>query len=93
MQNREHETIEGRNFNVHESTGKEILLVAHVDDILILGDMKLVNALFEELKTNVLLKLVGTVQKINEEFLSVVGTQKPEEGNLVQCIIVQMRKE
>ena len=34
-----------------ESTGKEVLLVVHVDDILIFGNMKLVNVLFEELKT------------------------------------------
>ncbi len=50
-----------------ESTGKEVLLVVHVEDILIFGNMKLVNALFEELKTKVLLNLVGTVQKINDE--------------------------
>jgi hypothetical protein len=36
---------------------------------------------------------VHAAEEINEEVLSVVGTQKPEEGNLVQCIIVQMRKE
>jgi hypothetical protein len=53
-----------------ESTGKEVLLVVHVDDILIFGNMKLANALFEELKTKVLLKLVGTVQKINHEINS-----------------------
>jgi hypothetical protein len=36
---------------------------------------------------------VHAAEEINEEVLSVVGTQKPEEGNLVQGIIVQMRKQ
>ncbi len=39
----------------------------HVDDILIFGNMKLVDVSFEELKTKVLLKLAGTVQKITDE--------------------------
>ena len=66
-----------------ESTGKEILLVVHVDDILILGDMKLVNALFEELKTKVLLKLVGIVQKVNDEVIYIGRSLRMTENGYV----------
>ena len=50
-----------------EKNGKPIAHVVHVDDLLIFGLLSLIQALFEELQTKLLLKCVGVLKKEGDE--------------------------
>ncbi len=65
---------EVRTLNAREITDKNVALIAHIDDLLIVGDVELAH-LFDELKTKVLLKLVGAA-KVGSEFTYVGRTLK-----------------
>ena len=55
-----------------EITGKSILMIVHVDDLLILGCLKFGFELFAEFKLKILLKLVGVIKENNQK-VSYVG--------------------
>ena len=50
-----------------EKNGKPIALVVHVDDLLIFGLLTLIQSLFEELQTKLLLKCVGVLKNDGDE--------------------------
>ncbi len=54
-----------------ETSGKQVILVVHVDDVMIFGNLSHAQTFFEELQTKLLLKVVGMLKKEGDEVMYV----------------------